>query len=177
MGAFRAELPTHHTFDPKYACSLLQVINRYPKVLAKLDAGGHDSFRGEPWAYGGAGAIDNLYLDMNGIIHPCFHPEDGDAPVSEDEVYLRIIKYIDMLLLLVRPQKLLYLAIDGPAPRAKMNQQRARRFKSAQEAEQKRTLEVEVKEQWRQKGKPLPPQKSDEMDSNVITPGSARPSD
>ena len=153
------------------------MINRYPKVLEKLAAGrgGYGDARdyGEPHAFGGAGPIDNLYLDMNGIIHPCFHPEDGEAPASEEEVYMRILAYIDNLLALTKPRRLLFLAVDGPAPRAKMNQQRARRFKSAQEAELKRRVEDEVSEAWRSKGKAPPPPKPQEMDSNVITPGSA----
>ena len=55
--------------------------------------------------------FDNLYLDMNGIVHPCSHPEDKPAPETEEEMMTEIFKYTDRVVHMVRPKKLLMIAV------------------------------------------------------------------
>lgn len=96
--------------------------------------------------------FDNLYLDMNGIIHNCSHPNDFDPHfrITEEKIFKDIFHYIEVrnhafirfslyantnltflslkvLFRIIKPQKLFFMAVDGVAPRAKMNQQRGRR--------------------------------------------------
>ena len=53
---------------------------------------------------------------------------------------------------IVRPQRLVYMAIDGVAPRAKMNQQRSRRFRAAKERELSAEKKDELKQFYIQNG-------------------------
>ncbi|KAG2187846.1 hypothetical protein INT44_000596 [Umbelopsis vinacea] len=108
--------------------------------------------------------FDNLYLDMNGIIHNCSHNNSDDAHfrISEEQIWLAIFNYVDHLFRKIKPRKTFFLAIDGVAPRAKMNQQRSRRFRTAKDAE-------DLKRRALAKGEDLPDEPP--FDSNCITPG------
>eukprot|EP00835_Amoeboradix_gromovi_P000648 NODE_24_length_36516_cov_0.652470.p1 type:complete len:1168 gc:universal NODE_24_length_36516_cov_0.652470:9695-6192(-) len=99
---------------------------------------------------------DYFYLDMNGLIHMCSHANTTtfkDLP----EIISDIFAYLDLLVSKIRPKKCLFLAVDGCAPRSKMNQQRSRRFKAADELQKTNSKSTDP-------SKPA-------FDSNCITPG------
>lgn len=80
--------------------------------------------------------IQNLYFDANCLFHPkCFdilklHSGITDIDKLEELMIKRIIKYIQYIIDFVKPSDKIFIAVDGVAPIAKINQQRKRRYKS-----------------------------------------------
>jgi 5'-3' exonuclease len=87
-----------------------------------------------------------LYIDANCAFHPqCFKLlEHIDKSISTDKLenmmIKRIINYIDYLVSFVNPEELVYISVDGVAPKAKIKQQRMRRFKSVEESQVREEL-------------------------------------
>jgi len=90
---------------------------KYPKIISPVIEEKPQEVDGEeiPIDYRGKNPnneeFDNLYLDMNGIVHPCSHPENGPPPANEEEMMEAIFKYTDRVVKMVRPRKLLMIAI------------------------------------------------------------------
>ena len=72
--------------------------------------------------------LDNVYLDLNGFVTDCVH---GDDPKRHErisrlddleELWAAVMRSIDEIVHIVKPRKNVYLAVDGVAQRAKMNQ-------------------------------------------------------
>ena len=83
---------------------------------------------------------DYFFLDYNGIVYNAYYKVkktiDGNN-LSKDKIeeliIEEVIRYTKYLICeVVKPAKLTYIALDGPAPRAKMVQQRSRRYKTYQ---------------------------------------------
>ena len=72
--------------------------------------------------------INYLLFDLNCAIHPCCSGKT-DEKLMFESIYCKIKECIQ----LIKPIDIIYLAIDGPAPRTKMEQQRQRRLKSYNE--------------------------------------------
>lgn len=103
---------------------------------------------------------DFLYVDMNGVIHACTHPEHRPHPPDESAMLEEICIYVDKLVQLARPQRAVFLAIDGVAPCFKMRQQRCRRFLAVKERAMRKSTNADTVSTKR-------------FDHTVITPGTA----
>ena len=79
--------------------------------------------------------IDNLYVDLNGLIHVACQQLDGSYGGDESDMLKKLIVYLEKVINATKPTRLIYIAVDGVAPRAKLNQQRGRRFQSSHNME------------------------------------------
>ena len=75
--------------------------------------------------------VDNLYLDSNSIIYDVVHSmtETLSKHEFEEEVISRVCLKLLYYLEMVQPSRV-FIAFDGVPPKAKMKQQRERRYKS-----------------------------------------------
>jgi 5'-3' exonuclease len=119
--------------------------------------------------------VDYLYFDANGLLHKAAQTIfnygsvnrklDPNAKLSYDKkiekVYVLFFDYMIALMETVRPNKVVYIAIDGPAPIAKQAQQRQRRFVAA--AQRKAIIDGDET--------PISESRSAEFDSSSISPG------
>ena len=135
--------------------------NRFSEDIQKMRRG--DTFADEHIQI----EVDNFMIDMNGLYHGSAQKvyQYGEYALpkrllgrrgnkrnglqTQIACFKDICDTIELLVSIVKPKKRLILCVDGPAPISKQSQQRGRRFRSAQDRDEK----------------------SQSFDSNAITPG------
>lgn len=110
--------------------------------------------------------INILYIDANCLIHPqCRTIIDNckniyDIAKLESKMFQRICNYLNFLFSHVNPTDEFFIAVDGSAPLAKINQQRKRRIRTIDDTkvrnEIKKKYKIEINDTW---------------DNTKITPG------
>jgi 5'-3' exonuclease len=103
--------------------------------------------------------VNNLYLDSNSIIYDAVHNIDFTKLVESDvkTIIQCVIKKIDEYIVLIEPDTYIYIAFDGVAPVAKLEQQRERRYKSLYQAQISKSI--------------FKDSKPDPFNTTAITPG------
>ncbi|EYU37530.1 hypothetical protein MIMGU_mgv1a020978mg [Erythranthe guttata] len=144
------------------------LINKYPDILS----GNLEERRTSLLNYE-VELFDNFYLDMNRIIYDSC-PYDNDpygllGVKTFDEIFSCVCEHIDRLFDIVKPKKLLFLAIDGVAPRAKSTRMRLELFRTEKFDQIKKKINGKLREQFEEKGKALLPEIESEFDG--IAPG------
>ena len=137
------------------------VLKKYPRVIKRISE---------------LPCINNLYLDCNGMIYDVVHQmqfsPDKQAEY-EAELLQRICDSIDACIAIMRPTSSVFIAFDGVAPVAKLNQQRERRYKSwylgEMETQRRRDIAAQNQKNGVKGGRIEPPKPA--WNTSAITPG------
>jgi 5'-3' exonuclease len=134
------------------------IVDRYPGITKSLQQ---------------FGRIQGLLLDFNSIIHHCSQTllqeklEDTSAESVEAILIDRVCSHTMELVSHCAPEKYLYIAIDGVPCRAKVEQQRKRRFLGSWQEESNSSSNSNSRCSGRDRSSRRP------YTSNVISPGTA----
>ena len=103
--------------------------------------------------------VNNVYLDCNSIIYDAVHNIDFTKLVESDidTIIRAVCAKIDEYIHLLKPDNTIYIAFDGVAPVAKLEQQRSRRYKSLYQNTISRSIYKDTK--------------ADPWNTTAITPG------
>ena len=103
--------------------------------------------------------INNFYLDCNSIIYDCVHSTDFTKLTESDvdTIIRSVCNKIDEYIRLIKPDTNVFIAFDGVAPVAKLEQQRSRRYKSLYQNRISKSIFKDTK--------------PDPWNTTVITPG------
>jgi 5'-3' exonuclease len=103
--------------------------------------------------------VDNLYLDCNSIIYDAYSKMKFDSLTESVAISIikAVISKIEYYIHTIAPSKTVIIAFDGVAPVAKLEQQRARRYKSGYQNNITRALYKK--------------EKDDPWNTTAITPG------
>jgi 5'-3' exonuclease len=99
------------------------IIKNYPNIIRNLN-------------YFNDKTIHHLYMDCNSIIYDAVYSidkqdfEELNNIDFENNIINRVINNIKMYIDIIHPTNTIFIAFDGVAPFAKMDQQRTRRYKS-----------------------------------------------
>jgi len=106
--------------------------------------------------------VNNIYLDCNSIIYDVVYSINSktvfDSSVH-NYIIMKTIEKIEEYINIICPDNLVFIAFDGVAPLAKLEQQRERRYKSWYQAQIKKELMIQQS------------QNADIFNTTAITPG------
>lgn len=95
--------------------------------------------------------IDNLYIDAQSLIYDAVRADKVKTAPShliETSIIEEVIAKLGMYISTIGPKKRVFVAFDGVAPVAKMQQQRSRRFKGENEKKMFHRLGVPREDSW-----------------------------